>query len=616
MPVRFTSPRGGASPLGNSCAVPDAVRRLPVQAVRPCGPRLWAPSAGTRPFSWPHTLSADSMRRALEAYLGALRVRRTFEADRLRSILVVGPNWLGDAVLTLPTLANLRRSFPGARITLLVRPWVSDLFRPSPFIDELIEAPRRNQLGWAVTGLRPRRFELALLLPNSFRMAFISTLAGIPHRIGYVTDGRGPLLTVGVRRLSGTSSHQVDFYLDLLRSLRWDAWERPARLTLPPGSDAEAERLLAASGLRSDALLIGINPGAAYGTAKRWPADRFAEAADLLAHRLGTTALLFGSPTEAPLTRAIRERMRGAAIDFGGRTTLVAFTGLLGRCRLLLTNDTGAMHVAAALGVSCVALFGPTDPVHTGPLGPGHRILRKPPACSPCRYRDCPIDHRCMRGLGVEEVVAAAERLLERPAFTSDGNARGAPAVFLDRDGTINEEVGPIQRPELMKPIQGAATALKRLGEAGFLRIVVSNQSRVARGEATEQLVEATHQQLLHILREEGGLADAFYYCPHHPEEGRFPYKRTCLCRKPGSGLIDQAAFEQRVDLAASYVVGDQMTDIILAQRRGLPSVLVLTGFGRQALGQLQEAGGPMPSHIATDVLAAAEWILRRSGLQ
>ena len=142
MAIQFTLPSGGASLSENPCAVPDTVRRIPVQAVRPCGPRLQAPSAGARPFSWPHTSPADSMRRGLEAHLGALRIRRTFEADQLRSILVVGPNWLGDAVLALPTLANLRRSFPGARITLLVRSWVRDLFRASPFVDELIEAPR------------------------------------------------------------------------------------------------------------------------------------------------------------------------------------------------------------------------------------------------------------------------------------------------------------------------------------------------------------------------------------------------------------------------------------------------------------------------------------------
>jgi len=546
----------------------------------------------------------------------ALRIRRTFEADQLGSILVWAPNWLGDAVLAIPTLANLRRSFPAARISLLVRPWVSGLFRPSPFIDELLEVPSWNQLAWAVTALRRRQFELALLLPNSFRTALISMLAGIPHRIGYVTDGRAPLLTVGVCPSSRTSRHQVDSYLALLRALRWDAWVRPTRLTLPPESDAEVERLFAASGVTPDELLIGINPGAAYGTAKRWPTERFAEAADHLADRLGTTALLFGSPMEAPLTRVIREQMRGRVIDFGGRTTLAAFTGLLGRCRLLLTNDTGAMHVAAALGVSCVALFGPTDPRRTGPLGSAHRVLRDPPACSPCRYRDCPIDHRCMRRLGVEEVVAAAETLLERPVATNHTSVSMAPAVFLDRDGTINQEVGPIQRPELMKPIPGAAAALKRLGEAGFLRIIVSNQSRVARGEATEELVEATHQRLLQILRQEGGWADAFYYCPHHPEDGRFPYKRTCLCRKPDPGLIHQAAFEQRVDLTRSYVVGDKVTDILLAQRVGLPSVLVLTGFGREALGQLLEAGGPRPGHVASDLLAATEWILCRSGLR
>jgi histidinol-phosphate phosphatase family protein len=220
-----------------------------------------------------------------------------------------------------------------------------------------------------------------------------------------------------------------------------------------------------------------------------------------------------------------------------------------------------------------------------------------------------------MRGLGVEEVVAAAETLLERPVATNDTSVSRAPAVFLDRDGTLNEEIGPIQRPELMKPIPGAATALKRLGEAGFLRIIVSNQSRVARGEATEELVEATHQRLLQILRQDGGWADAFYFCPHHPSEGRFPYKRTCLCRKPDPGLIHQAASERRVDLSRSYVVGDQVSDILLAQRLGLPSVLVLTGFGREALGQLQEMGGPRPEHIASDLLAATEWILCRSGL-
>src|SRR5574337_895979 len=407
----------------------------------------------------------------------ALHVRKTFEADRLRSILVASPNWLGDAVLALPTLANLRRSFPGARIALLVRPWLSQLFRSSPFIDELVELPRKGELMWAATALRQRDCELALLLPNSFRTALISWLAGIPHRVGYVADGRGPLLTVGVRPSGGTSPHQADSYLGLLRALKWDAWLRPTGCLLPPGSDAEAEKLLTESGLPPHAPVIGMTPGASYGTAKRWPAERFAAAADLLADRLGTVALLFGSSREAALTRAIRSRMRGVAIDFGGRTTLTELASLLSRCALLLTNDTGAMHLASALGIPCVALFGPTDPYRTGPLGSGHQVLHDPPACSPCRYRDCPIDHRCMQGLDVERVVAAAEAVLTRSTSTSGEDIRRQPAVFLDRDGTINEETGPIQHPELMRPVPGAAEALKRLGEAGYLRIVVSPAS-------------------------------------------------------------------------------------------------------------------------------------------
>ncbi|MGH7410225.1 MAG: lipopolysaccharide heptosyltransferase II [Candidatus Methylomirabilis sp.] len=543
-----------------------------------------------------------------------LRIRRTFEADQLRSILVRGPNWLGDAVLALPVLANLRRSFPGARISFLARPSVSDLFRASPFIDELLEVPRRNQLAWAATALKRRRFELILLLPNSFETALIGALAGIPHRIGYATDGRWPLLTVGVCHPSRTSLHQADSYLELLRALRWDAWDRPTGVRLPPGSDLDAESLLAASGVRAGAPLFGINAGAAYGTAKRWPPERFAEAADVLADRLNATPILFGSPGEASLTVAIRHRMRGTAIDLGGRTSLTTFASLLGRCRFLLTNDTGAMHLAAALGVSCVALFGPTDPRITGPLGPGHQVLRVPPACSPCRYRDCPIDHRCMRAIEMEQVVASAESLFNGSASSDRKNSERAPAVFLDRDGTISEEVVPIHSPELMKPVPGAAAALKRLGEAGFLRIVVSNQSRIARGGATEERVEATHQHLLNLLRRDGGSADAFYYCPHYPEGARFPYNRTCQCRKPNAGLVYQASVEQRVDLSRSYVVGDQTTDVMLAQRLGLPSVLVLTGFGREALRQLEEEGGSRPDHVASDLLAATGWILSRSG--
>lgn len=457
------------------------------------------------PHPTPHTLYPELWIMSL----ATLHVRKTFEPDRLRSILVASPNWLGDAVLALPVLANLRRSFPDARIALLVRSWLSPLFRSLPFVDELVELPRTGELIWAATALRKRGFDVALLLPNSFRTALISRLAGIPHRVGYMADGRGSLLTVGVRPSSGMVLHQADAYLGLLRALKWDSWLRPTGFLLPPESDAEAEKLLTESGLSPDVRVIGIAPGASYGTAKRWPSERFAEVADLLADRLGIVAILFGSPQEAPLTRAVHERMHGAAINFGGRTSLTELASLLRRCALLLTNDTGTMHLASALGIPCIALFGPTDPHRTGPLGLGHQVLHDPPACSPCRYRNCPIDHRCMQALDVERVVAAAEAVLTRSPLTAVANVRRTPAIFLDRDGTINEEIGAIQHPDRMRPIPGAAEALKRLGEAGYLRIVVSNQARVARGDATEELVDVTHQRLLELLHADGGETDA-----------------------------------------------------------------------------------------------------------
>lgn len=217
-----------------------------------------------------------------------------------------------------------------------------------------------------------------------------------------------------------------------------------------------------------------------------------------------------------------------------------------------------------------------------------------------------------MQALDVERVVAAAEAILTRSSSTTEKNVRQRPAVFLDRDGTINEEVGPIQRPDLMRPISGVTEALKRLGEEGYLRIVVSNQARVARGDATEELIEATHQRLCQLIEADGGGMDAFYYCPHHPEEGRFPYRRACLCRKPAPGLIQQAVFEQQVDMERSYVVGDKVSDMLLADRLGLPSVLVLTGHGRESLDRLHAGGGPMPAHTAANLLGAVEWIVRR----
>jgi heptosyltransferase-2 len=527
---------------------------------------------------------------------------------------VRGPNWLGDAVLSIPTLANLRRTLPGARIALLVPSWLAGLFRGSPSIDEVIELPVRDQWVWAATALRRRRFELAFLLPNSFQAALVSLVAGIPNRYGYAADARGPLLTVSACRRGGVPLHQAASYLDLLRALRWEAWDRRAAVAMEPVAERQADGLLAESGVPPGTPLVGIGPGAAHGTAKRWAPERFAQAADLLADRRGTVALLFGSPLESWLTASISKRMRSRAVDCGGKTSVATLAALLRRCRVLLTNDTGIMHLGAAVGVPCVAVFGPTDPRCSRPLGSGHRILRVPPPCSPCRYRDCPIDHRCMGGITVESVAAAAEALLDRREAHHGANGGGRPAVFLDRDGTINEEIGPSELPDRLTPIPGAALALRRLGTAGFLRIVVSNQSRVARGVATEGQVEALHQRLLQTLQQDGGGLDAFYYCPHHPDTGRFPYRRTCRCRKPDVGLVLQAAGEHRIDLSRSFIVGDQESDIALGRQSGLASVLVLTGFGQDALRRIREGKGPEPDHVAADLQAAAEWIVRRGG--
>jgi lipopolysaccharide heptosyltransferase II len=329
-------------------------------------------------------------------------------------ILIRGPNWVGDAVLAIPAIKAVRERFSRAEITLLVRPWVAGLFTSAPFVDRVwSEEKPTGPAEWIriTRDIRVRKFDVALLLPNSFESALMIFLGGIPRRIGYATDARRWMLTNAIAPRRGRQ-HQVQYYLELVKSLSASVDVPSIEVHATVEERRGARTLLNAEGIPCDRRFMVLNPGAAYGSAKRWHVDRFADVADTLAHELQLQVALIGSESEQPIAEQIRSRMKSPAAILTGRTSLETLIGVLAESSLMITNDSGPMHIAAALGVPTVAVFGSTDERVTGPWGPRTRIVKNPVECSPCLLRDCPIDHRCMNGVTVEDVCNAAKNLI------------------------------------------------------------------------------------------------------------------------------------------------------------------------------------------------------------
>ena len=339
------------------------------------------------------------------------------------NILVRATNWVGDAVMSLPALTAIRKRFPSARITVVAKPWVADLYAREGFADEVIRYSAttwRQKVRFAM-GLRERGFDTAILLQNAFDAAFMAFAAGIPTRIGYSKDGRRLLLTRAVRlpRKGEIPRHERFYYLEMLRRagiltgpLECDC----IRLEGSAGAAVEGRRRFEESGIGGP--VIGVSPGAAYGTAKRWLPERFAETAVRLARARGAAVALFGSRKERDLCEEVMLWMKRiedgvTARNFAGQTTLNEFIEMAAACELFLTNDSGSMHIASALGVPTVAVFGATDEDATGPTGPAARVVREPVDCSPCLLRTCPIDHRCMTRVTVQRVTETALKLLQ-----------------------------------------------------------------------------------------------------------------------------------------------------------------------------------------------------------
>jgi len=387
-------------------------------------------------------------------------------------ILVRGANWIGDAVMTLPALAALHDHFPQARLTVMTKPWAAGVYEGQAGVAQVLTYEpngRHRGLTGALALIRElAHFDLAMLFQNAFSAALFPALARVPERWGYARDGRRLLLTRAARiEPLDLKVHEVFYYLNLLEKLGLPAPYRPPSLSIDEAARAEAEALLNPAGLGQGKFVLALAPGAAFGPAKRWPEANFAQAArQILAGRPGGGTVILGGTEETPAADRLTEMLPEPKLNLAGRTPLKTAMAVLSRANLLLTNDSGLMHLGGALGLPLAAVFGPTNPVSTAPLGPS-RLIRSRAPCAPCLKRICPLPRQiCFDEVSPDLVAEAAlELLAEKPAG-------GRTAVFLD-----SEVLG-------LEPAPPEIKATLALARRGYLLVLGGPAEISARGHA------------------------------------------------------------------------------------------------------------------------------------
>lgn len=335
------------------------------------------------------------------------------------NILVRMPNWIGDLVMATPILSDLRKQFPSASITAMCRRPICELLEKDGSIDELFcfSKPensflRRDEHRNLIEKIQGGKYDLGILLTHSFSSAWMFWQGKVKRRIGFAKHFRRFLLTDPLRMPKKGDEHEVETYKRLLKPLGIAPSDTPPRLFLDLEEIKTTKEILYQRGYKKGAALIGINPGAAYGQAKCWPIERFRSLALELLEKENTFLVFFGDATTATLVKEVTCGLPSRVIDLAGVTSLRELACLIHDCNVLVTNDSGPMHIAAALETPVVALFGSTDDRATGPYGQSGGVIHKHPSCSPCFKRVCPLDFRCMKEISVKEVVQKVKERL------------------------------------------------------------------------------------------------------------------------------------------------------------------------------------------------------------
>lgn len=335
-------------------------------------------------------------------------------------IIVRAPNWIGDAILATPALGLLRKKYPQGQITVLAKEWTAPVFIGNPDADNVYIIKKSKSYFELIKDLKKENFDLGVLFPNSFSSALIFFLSRVSLRFGYATDGRILLLNRPAKRSSGfLREHQVDYYWKLVKSLRGEGSSPEESKNLiwkiSEEEKAKAKEILQKEGVDSSDKLIGFNPGAFFGPAKRWSPEKFGELGNRLSKKFGAKIIIFASLHEKEAADFIESKMHSQPLNLAGRTSLREAAALIARCRIFVTNDSGMMHLAAAVGTPLAAIFGSTDPVRTGPWGVRSVILQKRIPCAPCFQEECKNnDYICLKRITVEDVLQAVEHLWKK----------------------------------------------------------------------------------------------------------------------------------------------------------------------------------------------------------
>jgi len=328
-------------------------------------------------------------------------------------IIVFMPSWIGDTVMAMPTLDRLRQAFPHARIEALARSWVARLLIEQPVLNDVLSyeaRDRRRGLLKTAAMIRSRGYDLALLMPNSFRTALLAFLGRVRARAGYSSDARGWLLTHSHPRDDRVRSlHMVEYYLEILREIGIKPTQSRPQLWVGDDQRLRAAKIFEQNGVHASRAVVGILPGAQNSAAKMWIASRFSRLADLIVERFDASVVFFGGAGDSDRVEQVRGQMRKPSASLAGRVPLETLAAAVERCRVFVSNDTGPMHVASAVGVPVVAIFGSTDPRITAPYGEPCSIIKADVPCAPCGKRRCDRDLECMRAICVDDVLSAVE---------------------------------------------------------------------------------------------------------------------------------------------------------------------------------------------------------------
>ncbi|MEP0829033.1 MAG: HAD-IIIA family hydrolase [bacterium] len=521
----------------------------------------------------------------------------------MQRILVIRLSAIGDVILASAPLLNLKISHPEAKIYLLTREKNREIAGLMAGVDEVIPFPENVgiiTLYRIAEELDKIGFDAVIDLHGNFRSFFLSHhLAGLKVRYPKRRWERWRATRRGDRKVLNLSPpHTIDLYNQALHTLGSEIHARRPVIQLPPASDD-----IDSSVARHPR--IALAPGASFPT-KQWFPDRFEKLAFQLHEKFGAGIVVYLSENDRELFR-LREKIPKEFLKFHENAPLPTLAASLRQVDLLISNDSALAHLGSAVGTPVLALFGPTHPtLGFAPRGLRDRVIQVDEYCRPCslhgRTRCYREEQYCFTRIGVDDVMASAAEYLQ-------GNFKGTPALFVDRDGTLIKEKEFIRLPEEVEPEEGAIDAIKAARQAGFKIIVISNQSGVARGYFDEETVRRINHRVKSIFRDEGAPIDDIYYCPHYIRGTVKEYAVRCHCRKPSAGMVDTACLKHNLNPFRSIVIGDKISDIELAYVSGARGILVQTGYGKRDADKLQHKNYLKPEYIAERIGDAVKYL-------